>query len=158
VLLRPDVLEAISDLEVEMQRDPQIGGVTSIADHVKRMHQELSGDPTNYAIPADAQTVGEYLFLRGMSTGPDGLSAYMDTAYRRAVIRSLSKIDNATFSHDLLQRLQAYANQRFRNLPVTVGIAGGTLGAQTAMNDLIVHEKVLNMIQVAAIILVLCAI
>ena len=38
-----------------------------------------------------------------------------------------------------------------------VEIAGGTLGVQTALNDEVVHEKIDNVIQVAAIILVLCA-
>ena len=38
-----------------------------------------------------------------------------------------------------------------------VGIAGGTLGVQTAMNDMVVHEKIVNMLQVGVIIFVLCA-
>jgi len=41
---------------------------------------------------------------------------------------------------------------------VKVGIAGGTLGVQTAMNDVVVREKILNMIQVSAIISTLCAV
>jgi hypothetical protein len=158
VLLQPAVLQAMSDLEVEMLRDPRIGGVTSIADHVARMNQAMhDGDPSAHAIPADSQAIGEYLFLYGMSAGPDGLSAFVDPAYRRAVIRALSKTDSAAFSRDLLQRLQIYAAQRFHGLPVNVGIAGGTLGVQTAMNDLIVHEKILNILQVSAIIFLLCA-
>jgi uncharacterized protein len=158
VLLQPPVLQAISDFEGEMTRDPRISGVTSIADHIKRMQQAAhGGDPSQYTIPDDPQLIAEYLFVYGMSAGPDGLSAFVDPSYRRAVIRALSKTDSATFSRDLLQRLQAYATERFRDLPVTVGIAGGTLGVQTAMNDLVVHEKAVNMLQVAFIIFVLCA-
>jgi predicted RND superfamily exporter protein len=40
---------------------------------------------------------------------------------------------------------------------VRVGVAGGTLGVQTAMNDLVVREKALNVAQVAFIIVVLSA-
>jgi len=158
VLLQPAVLRAISDLETEMERDPRIGGVTSIADHVKRMNQAMhGGDAAAYAIPDDPQAIGEYLFLYGSSAGPEGLSAFVDPSYRQAVIRALSKTDSAAFSRELLERLQAYAAQRFQGLPVTVGIAGGTLGVQTAMNDRVVHEKVVNMLQVSAIIFLLCA-
>lgn len=158
VLLEPAVLRAIDDLEGEMRRDARIGGVTSIADHVKRMHQAMhDGNPSAYAIPDSAQMIGEYLFLYGASAGPDGLSAFVDADNRRTVIRALSKTDSAAFSRDYLHHLQAYAAQRFQDLPVTVGIAGGTLGVQTAMNDLVVHEKVINILQVSAIIFVLCA-
>jgi predicted RND superfamily exporter protein len=158
VLLEPAVLRAISDLEGEMRRDSRIGGVTSIADHVKRMHQAMhDGDPSAYAIPDSARVIGEYLFLYGAAAGPDGLSAFVDSDYRRTVIRALSKTDRAAFSRDFLHHLETYAARRFQGLPVKVGIAGGTLGVQTAMNDLVVHEKVINILQVSAIIFVLCA-
>ena len=157
-LLEPAVLRAMVDLEDEMRRVPELGGVTSIADHVRRMQQAMhDGDPSYYAIPDDPKIVGEYLFLYASSAGPDGLNAFIDGRNRSAVIRALSKTDSAAFSRALLSRLQDFAAQRFAGLPVRVGIAGGTLGVQTAMNDLVVHEKIVNMIQVGAIIFVLCA-
>ena len=159
VLLQPTVLRAISDLEGELARDPRIGGITSIADHVKRMHQVMQGgDPSAYAVPEDPNVIAEYLFLYSASTGPDALSAVVDSTYRRAVIRALSKTDSGAFSRELLDRLRAFATDRFSGLPVTVGIAGGALGVQTAMNDVVVREKVFNLIYVATIIFVLCAI
>ena len=157
-LLDPAVLRAMVDLQGELYRTPEIGGVTSIADHVRRMHQAMhDGDPAFYAIPDDPKVIGEYLFLYGASAGPDGLSAFVDNGNRNAVIRALSKTDSAAFSRELLQRLQAFAAQRFAGLPVRVGIAGGTLGVQTAMNDTVVHEKIVNVVQVGVIIFVLCA-
>jgi predicted RND superfamily exporter protein len=157
-LLEPGVLRAMVDLQTVLQRTPEIGGVTSIADHVRRMHQAMhDGDPAFYAVPDDARVIGEYLFLYGASAGPDGLSAFIDPANRNAVIRALSKTDSASFSRELLQRLQDYVGHRFAGLPVRVGIAGGTLGVQTAMNDMVVHEKIVNTIQVGVIIFVLCS-
>ena len=157
-LQRPDVLNAISDLEGVMQTDPTVGGVTSIADHIKRMNQAMNnGDPAFYMIPDNPRLIGQYLLLYSMSAGPDGLSAFVDATYQRAVIRGLSKTDSAAFSRELLSRLQTYAAQRFRDLPVTVEIAGGTLGVQTAMNDIVVHDKIINMVQVGGIIFLLSA-
>jgi predicted RND superfamily exporter protein len=158
VLQEPAVLAAISDLEANMQGVPLIGGVTSIADHIKRMHQAMNnGDPKFHAIPDSAKLIAQYLFLYGMSAGPDGLSAFVDSDYRRAVVRGLSKTDSAAFSRELIERLQTYAQKRFEGLPVSVRIAGGTIGVQTAMNDVVVHDKIANMIQVGTIIFVLCA-
>jgi predicted RND superfamily exporter protein len=158
VLQEPEVLKAISDLEAFMETDPNIGGVTSIADHVKRMNQAMNnGDPAFYTIPDNPRLIAQYLLLYGMSAGPEGLSAFVDSSYQRAVIRGLSKTDGAVFSRHFLGRVQRYATQRFRGLPVSVGIAGGTLGVQTAMNDVVVHEKIVNMVQVSLIIFVLSA-
>jgi predicted RND superfamily exporter protein len=158
VLHEPAVLQAMSDLEAFMEQDPHLGAVSSVADPIKRMHQAMNSDAeAAYAIPDNRRLISQYLLLYSMAAGPDGLSAFVDAEFRRAVLRGLSKTDSAVYSRDLLARLKAYAAERFRGLPVTVDIAGGTLGIQTAMNDVVVHEKLMNMIQVGAIILVLSA-
>ncbi len=158
VIQEPPVLKAIDDLEAFLAADPNVGGVSSLADHVKRMHRAMhGGDPAHYAIPDNQRLIAQYFLLYGMSTGPDSLTAFVDPEFRYSMIRALSKTDSAAFSRDLLGRLQRYAAERFRGLPVKVGIAGGTLGVQTAMNDVVVREKILNMIQVSAIICTLCA-
>jgi uncharacterized protein len=156
VLQEPAVLNAMSDLEAFLESDPRVAGVNSIADQIKRMHQAMNnGDPAFYAIPDNRRLISQYLLLYSIGAGPDGLSAFVDANYQRCVIRALSKTDSAAFSRDLLHRVQAYADRRFQGLPVTVGIAGGTLGVQTAMNDVVVHEKIVNMIQVGSIIFLL---
>jgi hydrophobe/amphiphile efflux-3 (HAE3) family protein len=159
VLQEPRVLEAIDDLERFMETDDHIGGVTSIADHVKRMHQAMNGgDPTFYAIPDNARLIAQYLLLYDMAAGPDGLSAFVDGTYRRAVIRALSKSDGVAFSRMLLTRLRDFAAARFRGLPARVEIAGGGLGVLTAMNEVVVREKIVNVLQIAVIIFALSAI
>ncbi len=156
VLEEPDVLRAIDDLETFLEADPELGAITSVADHVKRMHQVLNGgDPAFYKIPDSKPLISQYLFLFGMGGGPDALSAFLDGEHQRALIRGLSKTDSAAFSRGLLERTQRFVDNRFKDLPITVGIAGGTIGVQTAMNDVVVHEKIVNIIQIATIIFVL---
>jgi predicted RND superfamily exporter protein len=158
VLRQPRVLRAISDLDDFLAADPEIGGVVSIADHVKRLNRAMNhGDPAAYRIPDDEDAVAEYLLLYGMAAGPDGLASLIDADYRNTVIRALSKTDSAAFSRDLLKRTQNFADHRFAGLPVEVDVAGGTLGVQTAMNDVVVQEKMTNMLQVGSIIVLLCA-
>ncbi|GIW41909.1 MAG: hypothetical protein KatS3mg076_2486 [Candidatus Binatia bacterium] len=155
-LQRPDVLRAIDDLEAEMRKYPELGSVVSIADHIKRMNRAMhDGDPAEYRIPEDPALVAQYLFLYSLSAGPDGLGAFVDAEYRNAVVRGLSRDDTASFSRALLASLQGFAKRRFAGLPAEARIAGGTIGAQTAMNDIVVREKILNMVQIATIIFVL---
>ncbi len=159
VLQRPEVLRAVSDLEDFLRRQPGIGGVLSIAANVKRMHQAMHhNDPAFYVIPDNERLIAQYLLLYGMSAGPDGLSAVVDASLQHGVVRALSKDDSATFSRELLARIQQFVDERFAGLPATIGVAGGTLGVQTAMNDIVVSEKIRNVVQVSLIIFVLSAI
>jgi predicted RND superfamily exporter protein len=136
-----------------------VGGVASIVDHIKRVHQAMhGGDPAFYRVPDGQRLIEQYLFLYSMYAGPDGLSSMIDDDQRALVIRALSKTDSAEFSRAYLHRLEDFAAQRFAGLGVNVGIAGGTLGVQTALNDVIVHEKITNMTQVGIIIWVLSSI
>lgn len=158
VLKDPAVLRAMRDFETYIDADDNLGGVTSIVDHIERIHQAMNGGRGEaYDVPDTRKLVEQYLFLYEMTAGPDGLTSFVDPDYRYAVVRALSKTDRAAFSRDLLARLDSFAAKRFENLPVRVEIAGGTLGVQTALNDEVVHEKIDNVIQVSAIILILCA-
>lgn len=157
-LTDPGVLRALSDLEAFLESEPEVGGVISIAGHVKRMHKAMNGgDADAYAIPDNPRLISQYLLLYDMAAGPDGLSALVDNAHRNAVVRALSKTDSAAFSAAFIDRVQRYVDDRFAGLPASVGVAGGTLGVQTAMNEVVIHEKLANMVQVSLIIFVLSA-
>jgi predicted RND superfamily exporter protein len=158
-LTEPTVLRAIDDLQRFMAQDTHVGGVSSIVDHIKRLHQAMNqGDAAFYRVPDSKSLIDQYLYLYAMSAGPDGVSGLIDDDRTALVIRALSKTDSAEFSRGYLHSLQSFAAQRFNGLPVVVGIAAGTLGIQTAMNDVIVHEKIANMLQVTVIIWLLSSI
>jgi hypothetical protein len=69
----------------------------------------------------------------------------------------LSRSDAAGFTDRFVMGVRRFAAERFRGLPMKVGLAGGSVGAQVAMNDVIMHEKVRNIAQVTLIILALSA-
>jgi predicted RND superfamily exporter protein len=153
----PDVLRAISDMEAFLEERPGIGAVTSIADYVKRMHSAMNNDAQGfYAIPSSKALVAQYLFLYSMS-GPNDFISIVDPGYRQTVIRAYAKADDAAFGRNLLDALNAYVTARFKEVPVTVHVAGGSLGTDIAMNESIVREKILNLIQVTIIIFALAA-
>ena len=112
--------------------------------------------PHGGAVPATRRLVAQYLLLYSMS-GPDDLSGLVDAGYRKGAILAYTKSDETAFAERLFAETRAFVAERFRGLPVRVEVAGGSLGAQTALNDVVVREKVRNVVQVSSIIFVLSA-
>jgi predicted RND superfamily exporter protein len=154
VLQEPEVLRAIADLQHFLAQAPEIGHTVSIVDYLRRIDAVMRDDPTGGAVPATRDLAGQYLFLYAMS-GPDDLSGLVDAAYRNGAVLAYSKSDESAFAERLFRDTRAFVDERFKGLPVTVGIAGGSLGAQAALNAVVVREKVRNVAQVAGIIFLL---
>jgi hydrophobe/amphiphile efflux-3 (HAE3) family protein len=157
-LEQPEVLRAVEDLQTFLKRFPEMGKTVSVADYVKRMHKAMNPEGAQSAAIPDRQAlVAQYLFLYSLSGQPDDLSSLVNPTYQDGVILGFSRSDEAAFVHALIHDLKEFAAQRFKDLPVSVGIAGGSLGAQAALNEVIVREKIRNMVQVTIIIFLLSA-
>lgn len=152
-LLDPPVLRALGDLEKWLKNQPNIGAAFSVYDYVKHMHEVMTGES---AIPADRALIEQYLFLYSMS-GPDQLSSVIDSAHQNGVLRAYVKTDEAEYGRRLLGALQQFATSRFDGLPVRPRVAGGAVGVQTALNEVVVKQKLMSILQVAAIIFMLSA-
>ena len=158
VLEEPEVLRAVDDLQRFLERFTEVGQTVSVVDYLKQMDRVMRGtDGTGAAVPATRRLVGQYLFLYSLS-GPDDLSGLVDAGYRRGAILAYTKSDETAFAERLFAQTSAFAAERFRGLPARIEIAGGSLGAQTALNDVVVREKIRNIVQVASIIFLLSAI
>jgi len=158
-LQQPEVLRAIDDLQAFLQRVPEVGKTLSVADYVKRMHRALAPQAARAAaIPDREALIAQYLLLYSLSGQPDDLSSLVDPTYRDGIVLVFNKSDAAAFVHALVDDLRTFAAQRFHGLPVSVGVAGGALGAQAAVNEVIVREKIRNLVQVACIIFLLAAV
>ena len=158
VLQDPEVLRAIADLQRFLERFPDVGHTVSVVDYLGQMDRVMrGGDAPADGVPASRRLAAQYLLLYSMS-GPDDLSSVVDASYRRGAILAYTKSDETAFAEDLFARTREFVAERFRGLPVHVGIAGGSLGAQAAVNAVVVREKIRNIAQVAAIIFVLSAV
>ena len=150
-LANPAVLRAIGDVESWLTTQPQIGAAVSLFDFVERIHSAMSGGE---GIPDNRSLIAQYLFLYSMS-GPDDLGSFVDSNRRNAVLRAYARTDEAEFGSRIIPALDEMARARFNGLPVTARVAGGALGVQTALNEVVVHEKAVNLLQVGFAILVL---
>jgi predicted RND superfamily exporter protein len=158
VLQEPEVLRAVADLQRFLGGFPEVGHTLSLVDYLHQMDRVLRVDGgADDALPGSRRLIGQYLLLYAMS-GSDDLSAVVDAGYRRGAILAYTRSDETAFAEDLFRRTREFAADRFRGLPVRVGIAGGSLGAQAAVNAVVVRDKIRNLAQVAAMILLLSAI
>jgi hypothetical protein len=81
----PGTLRYIEGLQRHLERLPVVGKTVSAADYVKRINQVLhDDDPTFYAVPNAAETIGQYLFLFSTSAKPSDLDNVVDYPYQRA--------------------------------------------------------------------------
>ena len=154
----PQVLRAMSDLQQWLERQPKVGATLSLADFVKRMHRVMASDQAaGTGIPDSKRLIAQYLLLYSMS-GPNDFLSLVDPAHRYGLVRAYAKSDETDFAHQLFARLDTYIAGRFRGIPVQVRVGGGALGVQAALNEVVVHDKILNVVQVAFLIFALSAV
>ncbi|MGH0036415.1 MAG: efflux RND transporter permease subunit [Myxococcota bacterium] len=86
--LEPATLAAVRELQDWLEAQPEIGGTTSLADHVSLLHRSLVGTP---GLPDSRRVVAQLLLL-----GDDGgLSRWVDNPRSRAAIEVRSKVSSS---------------------------------------------------------------
>lgn len=150
-LKEPAVLKAIEATQRYLERDPQVGKTLSLADFVKKMNKSMNGDDPAYdSIPDDRNLISQYLLLYSMSGEPGDFDSYVDYGYQSANIWVFLKSDSSAYLQELIGRLNAFLPRQFGN-NVRIQIGGGTAVA-AAMNDVMVHGKILNILQIGGVI------
>jgi predicted RND superfamily exporter protein len=116
----PAVLGAIQVLQRDLAAQGLVGASLSVADYVARIHRVLAGDGA--VLPADADTVGQYLMVFSMGARPSDLNRVVDYEYRRANVLLQLRSGDARVMQRLEDRVQVLA--RDRSMPFTVAAAG----------------------------------
>jgi len=84
---RPDMLDYLARLQAHLQAGGLVGKSNSVADIVKKVHQELiDGDPASYRIPETSAAVAQCLMQFQSSHTPDDLWHFVTKDFRRANI------------------------------------------------------------------------
>ncbi|MEJ8838044.1 outer membrane lipoprotein-sorting protein [Ramlibacter sp. AN1133] len=149
----PRTLRAIDELQRFIESQPHVGKTVSIADFVKRMHQAMNGDnPAFDVVPASRELISQYLLLYAMSGEPGDFDTYVDYGYRLANVTVYLKSDSSADFQALVQRIQGFAAGRF-GPDVRVSVGGG-LAEGAALNEVMVKGKILNIVQIAAVVFV----
>ncbi|MFC5475897.1 efflux RND transporter permease subunit [Paraherbaspirillum soli] len=152
----PKVLQAMSELQQFLNRQPGVGKTTSLADMTKKMNQAMhADDPAYYRVPDTQELVAQYLLLFSMSGEPQDLDNMVDGDYRQAVIQVLLKEDSTQHA-EALYNLSKPIIEKYFPAEVTVGI-GGSLPETIAINESLTRDKIQNMVQMTLIVFFLAS-
>jgi len=152
----PDVLKAMDDLATFVQTQPHVGKVMSMAEFIKRMNQSMNADdPAYYRIPDNRNTIAEYLLIYSMSGEPGDFDPYVDYDYRLANMVIFTHSDNTSDMLELWKNIQGFVAERFPpNVKVNVG---GSVAQSAALVEVIVKDKILNIVQIAAVVFLIAS-
>ncbi len=146
-LKRPEVLSAMEGLQRELEKSPLVGRTVSLVDFIKKMNQSMNADQKEYfKLPTDQNLIAQYLLLYSNSGEPGDFDSYVDYTYQRGVVTAFLKTDSSIALTTLAKNAQDYAERNFpKGIDVQVG--GGSLGG-VALNEIMIREKVLNILQI----------
>jgi hypothetical protein len=153
-LHEPANLRAIEQLQRLVEKDPTVGQTLSIVDYLQEMNRALNGGDSSFAtIPPSADLVGQYLFLYAMSGNPEDLNSQIDVDHRQAAVRVFLRDDSTDHGELLLAQVRRQVAATF---PPDLAIRySGTIASSAALTETMVQGKVLNMAQIAAIIVII---
>jgi predicted RND superfamily exporter protein len=110
-------------------------------------------DPRHDRIPESRELVAQYLLAYSLSGNLEDLDSYVDERYRSANILVLLKTDSTAYAEQLIGRLKTMLPEKFgRHIAIRFG---GDLADTAALTETIVHEKLLNIAQISAVVLVI---
>lgn len=155
-LEEPAVMRAIATLETRLQAEPDVGKALSYVDFVRTMHHALNADrPDAGDLPATRALTAQYLFLYSLSGGSNDLDTWLDPTHRLAKVRFLVHDDS---THRGLQLISLARDTMERELPPGYRVRfTGTLASTAATTEVMVHGKLRNIIQIAAITVAVAA-
>jgi predicted RND superfamily exporter protein len=148
----PAILNAMATLQKRLIAIEGVGKTVSLVNFITRMHQVMRGTDSKELTDATDETVGQYLLLYSMSGDPDDLKSYVDFNYQRANIKVFVKKDDSEFIMNLVHETQTMAKELFPE-GVTLQFGGGVAEA-AALNEVLVHEKLLNIAQIMGVVLI----
>lgn len=153
---RPDVLRFMEGLQKEVAQDPDVGKTVSMVDFLKKMNQSMNSDkPEFYVLPESQDLVAQYLLLYSNSGEPGDFDSYVDYLYQNAVITIFTKSDSSIYMDGLIARITKYTEaNKVPGIEVTSG--GGSLGG-VALNEIMIREKVLNILQIMGAVFLVSA-
>ena len=131
----PRNLEILKDLQLWLEKQPEVGGTISITDYLMLINQAFNdNDPAFHAIPESKRLITQLLFL----SSSDELDNIVDSRYRTANLVVRSRVINSDHMTDLIERIKPRLEQFPEHLkPV---ITGNPVLISETLTDIIVGQ------------------
>ena len=147
----PEVLNGMVALQTFLDSQPHVGKTQSIADLIKRMNRAMHEDDPSYdKIPASRELIAQYLLLYSSSGDPQDFDSFVDSNYQKAVIWVYLKTDSTAYTLELYAKARQVIAEHFpKDVIVTLG---GTVPQAIAMDDVVIEEKLYNILQMGIVL------
>ena len=137
-LKRPEVVNALADLQAYMLTDPELGGTKGLPDLLRAVNRITHyNDPRWFTTPDSPQLVGGLMFLFMMSSPVQGaLLEYLDTDETTANIVFYYKDYQGKTIRRAIEMVKQWKEQFEPGIDgFEVKLAGGTIGVTAAINE-----------------------
>ncbi len=152
---RPEAMRWLEGLQRHLEGMPVVGKTFSVADYVKRINRVLHDDDSKFdVVPETQDTVGQYLFLFGMSAKPSDLDNMIDPGFQKANLWVQLKTWDAEAMRQVIRATDAY--RQAHPLAVTVKPAGIAY-FNLVWNDEVLGDMVLGLSLALALVFVILA-
>ncbi len=137
----PEVMQYLEGLQRHIEKLPSVGKTFSVVDYVKRINRVLHHDDPKYdTVPAEKNTIGQYLFLFSMSAKPSDLDNVVDPSFKAANIWVQMK----TWDVRAMQSVIASVNEYKKSHPIALELKpSGTAYFNLVWN----HEVLWDMVR-----------
>lgn len=150
----PVLLNKLDQYEIELEKMPNVGSVTSLSTMVKKMSMALN-DPTDEGynkIPDSREAVAQYLELYSMNGDPADLEQFVDFDYTKSLINIQFSANKITDVNAIMNRL----NELSKTDSITQVVGGFSL-VDKEMSESIVSGQYYSLLFAFAAILLLVA-
>jgi len=132
----PEAMRYLEGLQRHIEKLPAVGRTFSVVDYLKRINRVLHNDDPKYdTVPAEKNTIGQYLFLFSMSAKPSDLDNVVDPSFKAANIWVQMK----TWDARAMQSVIASVNEYKKSHPIALELKP----AGTAYFNLVWNHEVL---------------
>ena len=155
-LEEPKIMRAIDRLERRMEAETGVGKAISYVDFVSRIHVALNADRAQESdLPDTRALTAQYLFLYSLSGGAEDFDTLIDPSHRAAKVRLLVHEDSTRYGQQLIGIADDWVKRTFP--PGYTVRYTGTLASTAAVTEVMVHGKLRNIAQIAAITVLVAA-
>ena len=147
----PLILHQIDALQSFLENQPGIGRVVSIVDFIKKINKSIHNEnPAYYRIPESRELISQYLLLYSMSGNPTDFDAFVDYNYRSANITAFIKSDSSAYLANLVAKVNEFTDKHMTG-DYSLSI-GGSTAQNAALSEVLVRDKILNILLIIAVI------
>jgi predicted RND superfamily exporter protein len=153
----PEVIKGLESVQNFLDSQPFVGKTISLNNFIKTFHRKISGDrELDYQLPTlDPQILGIIDTMTSHDVNGD-LQAWISKDQSKAVIATFIKTDSSTYIEELAEKTKNYSKTIFPS-GINVDIGGGAVNG-VALNEVLIREKILNILQILFAVFIVTAI